>query len=148
MGYNQTVTGILRQDRYTTSGTDLRNRMVRDFGQTEGRAGLARTLGVSLSIASRILAGRSEPNMHRLAFHYGFMPDETPTGWRVLPMREEPFSAGPRFRWHPRLMDYLTQVLTSKGEKPLVRVLAWRMDTTERRLRRAMRRYDIGARQR
>lgn len=86
--------------------------------------------------------------MHRLAFHYGFMPDETPTGWRVLPMREEPFSAGPRFRWHPRLMDYLTQVLTSKGERPLVRVLAWRMDTTERRLRRAMRRYDIGARQR
>lgn len=141
MAYNQTVTSVLRNDRYTTSGFDLMNRLSHDFaGRSSDLSGM---LGISRSTASRILAGKTWPNMHRLAYHYGFMPDETASGWRVLPMREEPFDAGPPLSWDTRLVEYLRQVFSNPVHRPAVKLLAWRMDSTEGRLRDAMRRHGI-----
>lgn len=143
LAYDRTVTDVFRQDRYSISGYNLLNRMRQEFSCRGGAARLAAILGVSRSTAGRVLAGTAAANMNRLAYYYGFMPDETPEGWRVLPMAEEPFDEGPPLRWDSRLLTYVELVLSNPSCRPSVRTLAWRMDSTERRLRDAMRRSGI-----
>lgn len=53
-------------------------------------------------------------------------------------MREQPFNDGPAMVWGSAMAEYVHDVLTAKCDlRPSARELAWRMDTTERRLRDA-----------
>lgn len=143
MAYNQTVTQFRRQNRYATSDFALLSQLAEDFSGEGREADLAVVLGVSLSEASAIQAGKAPPSMDRLAYYYGFRPDESARGWRVLPMDDEPFDAGPTQRWDARLVEYLRLVLSNPAGGPSVRELAWRLDTTDSRLRDALRRRGI-----
>jgi hypothetical protein len=143
MTYNQTMTQLRRQNQYATSDFALLSQLASDFSGEDGPAELADVLGVSLLEASAVRAGKAPPDMNRLAYHYGFRPDGAANGWRVLPMDDEPFGAGPPHRWDARLIEYLRQVLSNPAGAPSVRDLAWRLDTTESRLRDALRRRGI-----
>ena len=143
MAHNQTVTIIRRLNYYTTSDFALRNQMVEEFATPDGSRRLASVLGVSKRTAERILEGKAHPNMSRLAYHYSFRPTNEESGWRILQMDEEPFDAGPPLEWDDRLVEFLRQVLGHPCNSPDLQVLAWRMDTTLRRLRDGMRRHGI-----
>lgn len=119
-----------------------------DFGSAEGLVRLSRLLGLPTDEVSLVLRETMGVGMNRLAFHYGYMPfEESDRSWRFLPMTDQPFDSGPRCRWNDRKIAYVRDVLTGDGEsRPSARVLAWRMDTTEERLRDALRRRRISLR--
>lgn len=143
MAYNQTTTQILRSDRYTTSEVALLDRFQEEFAVPGDADRLALVLGISVQSATGVLSRAVKPNLDRLAFHYGFMPTDEPTGWRVMPMKEKPYDDGPRMLWTDRLIEYVRQVLSHPDLRTRIETLAWRMDTTERRLRDALRRRAI-----
>lgn len=145
MAHSLIMTEIRRCSHYVTSDFDLHNRMQEDFGGGNGAVSLSSVLGIPAHAAFEVLAGRLRADKNRLAFHFGYMPDEMDTGWRMLPMEDEPASPGPPMRWTPRLIGYLSSVLGNGAKAPTVRHMAWRMDTTEARLRRAMKLHRIEA---
>lgn len=145
MAHTRSVTQIFRMNRYVTSTFALLNLAREDFGTAVGTVRLARLLDIPDARAKELVDGMAVPGMNRLAFQYGFMPcDDSQNAWRALPMSEQPFDDGPAVRWDNGTIDYVHEVLTIRSElRPSARHLAWRMDTTERRLRDALRRRGL-----
>lgn len=141
LAYTRLVTEVLREDRYVTSDLALCCQLLEEF-RMWGPAYYAKVFDTSEETARAVLAGRESPNMDRVAYNYGFMPEDRPEGWRALPMHEPPFDAGPHRRWGTRIVRYVENVLTS-SHRPDVSELAWRMDTTEARLRYAIKKHGI-----
>ena len=143
MAHSKWVTIVFRHNRYVTSTFAILNDMDRDFIGPQGIKRLSTVLGVSRRTASRVMAREATPNMHRLAYYYGYMPNEDSDSYRALPMHDQPFDAGPALRWNDRLIDYLREVFGNPAGRPSVSALAWRMDSTESRLKRVIRQHRI-----
>jgi hypothetical protein len=144
MVYSLGMTNLLRQYRYVDSDVSMHGQMMREFNRPDGVSRLSEALGVSPTTAYNLLCGNHDPALARVAYYYGSMPnEESATGWRVLPMLQEPCTPGPTLLWTPRLVDYLTELFRPGSKQPSIAWLAMRMDTTYRRLRDGMRRHHI-----
>jgi hypothetical protein len=143
MTHSKSFTSFLRERRFTISDLELLRMMDEEFSAHGGGVRLAYALGIIQSTAYRIRAGTAEPNLFRLAYFFGYRPAEGPRGWQELPMTEEPYDPGPPMHWDDRLLAFLRQVFSNPVHRPSVKTLAWRLDTTEPRLRDAMRQYGI-----